>query len=75
MLCTRTILWSPHGDLFEEGKGEKKELVRELKEAGVQLSPYGSNTTMCTKLVEGNIYAVRTRQFLKGVHSNRFPYY
>lgn len=60
---------------LRKAKGKKKQLVRELKEAGVQLSPYGSNTTMCTKLVEGNIYAVRTRRFLKGVHSNRFPYY
>lgn len=24
VLCTRKVLWSPHGDLFEEGKGEKK---------------------------------------------------
>ncbi|XP_052406928.1 uncharacterized protein LOC127952488 [Carassius gibelio] len=46
---------------LRKAKGKKKELVRELKEAGVHLSPYGSNTTMCTKLVEGNIYAVRTR--------------
>lgn len=40
---------------LRKAKAKKKTLESELKEAGVQLSSYSANTTLCTKLVEGNL--------------------
>ncbi|XP_063068759.1 uncharacterized protein LOC134460240 [Engraulis encrasicolus] len=37
---------------MRRAKAKKRELERELKEAGVRLSPYSCNTSLCSKLVE-----------------------
>lgn len=43
---------------MRKAKSKKQALERELKEAGVRLSPYSSNTSLCSKLVEGIISLV-----------------